>query len=136
MYFKRVINFIHADSYCKRQKRHRTKNPSKSVKTITKKTMKFLRDMEDTMFKAKGVGIAAPQVGVNERIFLALLDQERVVAMVNPEIISYSVGETIEMEEGCLSLPGKWANTPRYKEVTLQYLDEMGHEKNHEINRI
>ena len=101
---------------------------SKPVKEINKKTLKFLREMDKAMEKAKGVGIAAPQVGENVRIFLALLNNKKIIAMINPEITSHS--EEMEYgEEGCLSLPGKWGPVPRHKELTVRYLDEKSHQR-------
>lgn len=92
---------------------------SKTVKNITKKTLKFLRDMEDTMFDANGVGIAAPQVGVNDRLALALIDGKTVLPLINPEIIDASE-EMEDGEEGCLSLPGQWGAARRHKSVTVK----------------
>lgn len=101
---------------------------SKPISGVTKKTLKFLKDMDAAMEKANGVGIAAPQVGVNDRIFLALLNNKQVVAMINPEIVSMSE-ETESGEEGCLSLPGYWGPVERALEVTVRYLDEKGNQK-------
>ena len=100
---------------------------SKPVPAITKKTLKFIKDMEEAMELEKGVGIAAPQVGENVRIFLALLDGKRLVTMVNPEFLSHN--ETLaSAEEGCLSLPGVWGEVARPTEVTIRYLDLKGRE--------
>lgn len=101
---------------------------SKPVKEVNKKTVKLLKEMNESMKKANGVGIAAPQVGRNDRIFLALLDNKKVVAMVNPEITSYN-DEMEEGEEGCLSLPGLWGQVARFTEVTVNYLDAGGQER-------
>lgn len=100
---------------------------SKPVTDITKKTVKLIRDMADAMELEKGVGIAAPQVGENVRIFLALLDNKKLVAMINPEFLGHN--ETMANgEEGCLSLPGEWGQVPRYTEVTLRFTDLKGRE--------
>ncbi len=106
------------------------KNPilrqvSKPVPQITKKTMKLIKDMEVALDLEKGVGLAAPQVGENVRIFLALLDGKRLTAMINPEFLGHS--ETLACaEEGCLSLPGEWGQVERFTEVTIRFLDTKG----------
>ena len=75
--------------------------------------------MEETMFHANGVGIAAPQVGLNDRVALALVDNKKVIVLINPEIIEAS--EAMEIgEEGCLSLPGLWGRVKRHKKVTVK----------------
>jgi peptide deformylase len=100
---------------------------SKPVEAITKKTIKLIKDMEEAMEKEKGVGIAAPQVGENVRIFIALLDQKHRVAMINPEFLNHN--EILaSAEEGCLSLPGEWGQVERYTEVTIRFLDPKGRE--------
>jgi peptide deformylase len=87
---------------------------------------KLVLNMDETMNKAKGVGIAAPQVGVNQRVFLAMLGSESknpvTVAMVNPEITYFSEEEE-KGEEGCLSLPEKFGKVWRSKQVVVKYQD-------------
>jgi len=90
------------------------------VREITKKTVKLIKDMEQTMIKNKGVGLAAPQVGVHERIILVTLGNKKILPMINPNIITVSE-DTAVMEEGCLSLPGVWGNVRRAKQVTVQF---------------
>lgn len=101
---------------------------SKPLKEINKKTAKLLKEMNKAMKEAKGVGIAASQVGVNDRIFLALIDSKNVIAMINPEIIDHNNKMEVN-EEGCLSLPGEWGPVPRYTELTVSYLDEKGEKR-------
>ena len=98
---------------------------SEMVHEITKKTLRLTRDMEKTMLKSKGVGLAAPQVGVNERIVLITLDDKKILALINPKITSVSKNTTIS-EEGCLSLPGEWGKIRRSTEVTVQFLTIKG----------
>jgi len=93
------------------------------VKAIDKKILKLIKEMEKTLKKEGGVGLAAPQVGESIRLILVLLDNKNLIPMINPEITSHS-DKTELGEEGCLSLPGKWGNVKRYKEITVQYLDE------------
>lgn len=95
------------------------------VEKITKKTLKLVKDMHETMVAAQGVGIAAPQVGVNERIFLMTLDNKKVLPMINPEILEMS--EATEFgEEGCLSLPNQWGAVERSVEVVVRFQDLKG----------
>ncbi|MBN2306689.1 peptide deformylase [Candidatus Peregrinibacteria bacterium] len=98
---------------------------STPVEKITKKTLKLVKDMHETMIEANGVGIAAPQVGVNERIFLMTLDNKKVLPMINPEILE--VSEKTEWgEEGCLSLPNQWGSVERSRAVMVRFKDLKG----------
>lgn len=81
-----------------------------------------------SMYHAPGIGLAAPQVGVSLR--LAVIDLQRdeqrePIVLVNPEIVARST-ETEPHEEGCLSLPGQFADVVRPRAVTVRYLDEAG----------
>lgn len=94
-----------------------------------------LADLADEMIetmhdpKAPGIGIAAPQVGVNARIFIVTLGagqkHEKDFAMVNPVVLNQSE-EVSVAEEGCLSLPGQFGNVLRPKEVEVEYQDLKG----------
>ena len=102
------------------------------VKKIDKKMCKFLDDMKDTMFASQGVGLAAPQVGVNIRAVICRFnydtDHETVVDMINPEILSKSE-DFILMEEGCLSIPGKFEEVARHAALTVKFTDRKGREQ-------
>lgn len=97
---------------------------SEPVKKVDKALKKLIKDMEETMFDLNGVGIAAPQVGVNLRLSLARLNvetkNELIVVLINPEIKSPS-DETALMDEGCLSLPRRWGSTPRHTSLTVTF---------------
>lgn len=110
------------------------KNPilravSEPVKKFDAGLKKFAKDLKETMIKAKGLGIAAPQVGKNIRVFIATLnyktDSQVIVTMANPEIVAHSK-ETEVGEEGCLSLPGKYGNVERFERVTVKFFDLDG----------
>ncbi|HUP90053.1 MAG TPA: peptide deformylase [Longimicrobiales bacterium] len=77
------------------------------VKTVSEETHRLIRDMFDTMYNEEGVGLAAPQVGVSERIIVVdpHMDDHEAFALINPEIIEASK-ESEKGEEGCLSIPG------------------------------
>lgn len=102
---------------------------SEPVIKIDSSLKKFAKDMHKAMIKANGLGIAAPQVGRNIRIFIATLNykeaNEMVVYMVNPEILSHSEETEVE-EEGCLSLPGDHGKVERWREVTVRFQDLNG----------
>lgn len=89
-----------------------------------KKLKKLIKDMENTMFDLNGVGIAAPQVGVNLRLALARLNvdtpHEIIAILINPEISNLSE-EMTATDEGCLSLPRQWGPTPRHKSLTVTF---------------
>ena len=78
--------------------------------------------MEQTMTESQGVGIAAPQVGVPIRMFLAKLDGVNTRVFVNPKIVSFSEHKW-PSDEGCLSIPGIFAIVPRSSSVEVEYYD-------------
>jgi peptide deformylase len=82
------------------------------------------RDMIETMREAPGVGLAGPQVGVLERIFVWEVEDEHGV-VINPVMVESS-DETVEEEEGCLSLPGLYYPVARAARVVVEGVDETG----------
>lgn len=94
---------------------------------ITKKTIKLLKDMEESMIATDGVGIAAPQVGLNTQIALITINKNHVFPIINPKILDKS-NETVVDTEGCLSVPGVWGEVERAKEVTLRFTNLSGKE--------
>ena len=101
---------------------------SRPVDTVTPRIKTLIDDMRETLAEADGVGLAAPQVGVQRRIALVVdtSDNDRVYELINPEIIERE-GEQEELE-GCLSVPGKWAITHRPMRVTVRATDRDGNE--------
>ena len=93
------------------------------VNQIDAKVIQLLDDMKDTLYKAKGAGLAAVQVGMLKRIFVVDVE-EGYFEFINPEIIS-TKGEQYGVE-GCLSVKGKWGDVKRPKEVTVKALDRSG----------
>ncbi len=83
----------------------------------------LLKDMADTMYRAEGVGLAAPQVGILRRAVVIDVG-DGLVELVNPEIVS--VEGTQCGREGCLSLPGRQAVVTRPNRVTVKYQDRKG----------
>lgn len=93
---------------------------------ITPRIITLLDDMIETLHKAEGVGLAAPQVGVVRRICIVEVEPGQLYEMINPEIIK-TEGEQEELE-GCLSVPGRWGITHRPKKVTVKATDRTGRE--------
>ncbi|MFB6290136.1 MAG: peptide deformylase [Candidatus Bipolaricaulia bacterium] len=84
--------------------------------------------MTEMMFKAEGVGLAAPQVGVGKRLIVVNLEDDFHI-LVNPELVERSEEEETE-EEGCLSVPGPEAPVTRSKKVVIRGTDLDGNEVN------
>ena len=82
------------------------------------------KDMAEVMFENGGLGLAAPQVGLNYRMFL-MGDPESAVACFNPRIIEVSEETTYDVE-GCLSFPGLFLKVQRPKEVVTEFTDSNG----------
>lgn len=99
------------------------------VEEFDKELKNIIRDMKDTLKKAKGLGIAAPQVGLDIRAFIFITDygtrQQVVREAINPELIFASEQQALG-EEGCLSLPGKFGNVYRPNEVIVSFYDVTG----------
>jgi len=104
--------------------------PSDPVTDITDAEIKLVQDMIETMYKAPGVGLAAPQIGVSKRILVTDTTsgekKDRLFTIFNPEIVSIE-GEQFE-EEGCLSIPGFSATVVRPKKIVLRGLNINGKE--------
>ena len=103
---------------------------AKPVDNITGAEVQLVQEMTETMYRAPGVGLAAPQVGVSQRIMLtdtsAGEKADHLLVIVNPEIVDTD-GEQYE-EEGCLSIPGFSEYVRRPKKVVLKGIDLDGRE--------
>jgi len=100
---------------------------SKPVSKINASIHKLLNDMADTMYDAKGVGLAAPQIGILKRVIVMDVgDEHGLIEMINPEIISRE-GEQFG-PEGCLSIPGLTGDVRRAQKVVAKGLDRNGNE--------
>lgn len=104
---------------------------SKPIAKIDRKLLKFINDMVLTMDHEKGVGLAAPQVGVNDRVVICKFNHDTphqlIIPMINPVITKKSEGMILG-EEGCLSLPGRYDSIARHASLTVKYLDVKGRE--------
>lgn len=106
------------------------KKKSAQVTIITDAVRALAMDMAETMYDAPGVGLAAPQIGVHQRLIVIDVsgrDEPReLIVAINPVIV-HSEGETYE-EEGCLSVPEYAANVRRHSRVIVKGLDLEGNE--------
>ena len=96
------------------------KKTCKEVKRITPRTLMLIEDMLDTMYEANGVGLAAPQVGILQRIVVIDVGEGPIV-LINPEILETSGEQT--GDEGCLSIPGKAGCVTRPNYVKVKAFD-------------
>lgn len=111
----------------------------KPVRAITPRIIEACEDMVDTMKAADGVGIAAPQVGIMKRFFIAMphvdaedeATREKIYYMINPEI-TYTEG-TQESSEGCLSVPGYMGLVDRPYKIRIKATDLEGKEHEYEF---
>ena len=110
---------------------------SQPLEYVNKEIQKFLKDMLSTMYAAPGIGLAAVQVGVPKRLIVIDLskdgEKKNPLFLINPEI-TYKSNETSIYEEGCLSLPGHFAEVERPAECHLNYIDYNGNKKNLKAN--
>ena len=97
---------------------------AKRVPQVDGSIKRLVEDMIDTMRDASGVGLAAPQVGVPLRVVVIGLPEEEVIVLINPEIVKRSGERTVT--EGCLSVPGYWAEVTRSVSVTAKGRDLEG----------
>ena len=105
---------------------------SEKLENVNLETQKFLDDMLDTMYSAPGIGLAAVQVGVLKRLIVVDITKEEEkknpLFFINP-IITQKSDKTSIHEEGCLSLPGYFAEIERPAECQVEYLDYNGNKK-------
>jgi peptide deformylase len=106
------------------------------VKALTPKLEQLIEDMIATMRASSGVGLAAPQIGVNQRVIVVEYGEgiedpdapskpPKLYVVINPEIVRHS-RETVTGNEACLSLPGYFGEVDRYESVTVKGLNRQG----------
>jgi peptide deformylase len=104
----------------------RLKIKARPVDKVDAKVRRLMDDMVETMYRAVGIGLAAPQVGVAQRVIVVDVvrdgEKPRPMRIANPEIMWRS-DETAIANEGCLSLPEQYADVSRAAEIRLRYLD-------------
>jgi peptide deformylase len=106
------------------------KKKSSPVTIINEATIELVRDMAETMYAAPGIGLAAPQIGVHQRILVIDIagkdEQPDLIVAINPVIV-HAEGEVYE-EEGCLSVPKYAANVRRHARLVVKALNLKGEE--------
>ena len=102
----------------------RTKSTPLEKEEINDESRKTLDEMVETMRLANGVGLASNQVDIDRRYFVLEID-EIVKKCINPEILEI-LDDNVEMEEGCLSIPGIFKRVARPNKIKVRYLDENG----------
>ena len=106
------------------------KKKSAPVTVINDKTRELVRDMAETMYDAPGVGLAAPQIGVHQRVIVIDIsgrdETPELIVAINPVIV-HADGESYE-EEGCLSVPKYAANVRRHARVVVKAFNLEGEE--------
>jgi peptide deformylase len=95
------------------------------IKKIGPEYIKIAAELIETLHAGKGIGLAGPQVGLEERIFAVHVEGDVPRIFINPSIIETSQ-ETVKFEEGCLSVPGIYTNVIRSKAVKVQAWNEKG----------
>ena len=102
---------------------------SEPLQQVNKDTQKLLDDMLKTMYAAPGIGLAAVQIGILKRIIVIDIskkeEKKNPIFLINPEI-TYKSKETSIYEEGCLSLPGHFAEIERPAKCKIKYIDYNG----------
>ena len=99
---------------------------AKPVQAVDARIRKLVDDMAETMYAAPGIGLAATQVNVHERVVVIDISEthDELRVFINPEIVAQSGRE--EREEGCLSVPGIFDKVERAERVTVRALDRDG----------
>jgi len=105
------------------------RKPAKRISKVDSSIRDLVKKMLHSMYSAKGIGLAAPQVGIHQQLLVIDLDIENAstppIILINPEITEFSASiETYE--EGCLSIPGVYLNVIRPSSIKVNFRDEMG----------
>ena len=104
------------------------REPSKEVHKVSKKIQELVQDLLETMYAKNGVGLAAPQIGVNLRVFVIDVSKNdeplNPMVFINPKIIK-KTGATVA-QEGCISFPEAYTDVKRYANVMVKALDKHG----------
>ena len=108
------------------------RKPARRISKVDESIRELARDMLKSMYSAKGIGLAAPQVGIDKQILVIDLDLENPanppLVLINPEIITSSA--TLDTyEEGCLSIPEVYLDVIRPSSIKVSFRDEMGRPK-------
>lgn len=95
------------------------------VLDITPEVVQWTQEMVQTMILSKGIGLAAPQVGLEFTLFVVQVESQAPLVFINPEITATSL-ETCGYEEGCLSIPGVYGEVIRPEQISIQAWNTKG----------
>ncbi|CAO3447720.1 peptide deformylase [Azospirillum sp.] len=108
------------------------KRKAQPVAEVDARVVKLMDDMVETMYDANGIGLAAPQVGVLDRVIVVDVHEKgepaNPIRLANPEIV-WSSDEKAICEEGCLSVPEQYAEVTRPQRIRVRYLDEKNQQQ-------
>ena len=116
-----ILNILHFPD-------ERLRIKAKPVTEVTQKHRALIEDMLETMYDAPGIGLAATQVNVHERILVIDLSEEKnqPIVLINPEILEKDGDQTFD--EGCLSVPGIYETVHRAEKIRIKALNKEGEE--------
>ncbi|MDH5395346.1 MAG: peptide deformylase [Gammaproteobacteria bacterium] len=114
-----ILNILHFPD-------DRLRTIAKPVKEVTAKHRTLIENMLETMYDAPGIGLAATQINVHERILVIDISEEKnqPIALINPEILQKSGDQ--EFDEGCLSVPGIYETVHRAEKILVKALNKNG----------
>lgn len=100
---------------------------ARPVTAVDARILRLIDDMLETMYAAKGIGLAATQVNVHERVIVIDVseDHDQPIVLINPELVAAS-DDLVPGEEGCLSVPDIYDKVPRHSRVSVRALDRDG----------
>lgn len=105
------------------------RQPAKRISKVDEGIRQTIREMLQTMYSADGIGLAAPQVGINKQLIVIdiAIDQpdKPPLVLINPKITKFG-GDSCRGEEGCLSIPGVYLEVTRPDEIEVSYKNEQG----------
>lgn len=105
---------------------------AQKVEKVDDEILEILDNMVETMYSTKGVGLAAPQVGISKRIFVCDQGDGVIRKIINP-VITPLTDTLIDCEEGCLSVPGIYKKVQRPEKIKIEYMNEKGEEVTEEV---
>lgn len=98
---------------------------AEKIEKIDEEITNLSKQMLDILIRDKGIGLAGPQIGIMKRIFVVHVQGDEPRVFINPSILETSV-KTVKFEEGCLSVPGIFANVIRSEAIKIQAWNEKG----------
>ncbi|NJN32698.1 MAG: peptide deformylase [Synechococcales cyanobacterium RM1_1_8] len=115
------------------------RQPAKRISKIDDSLRELIRQMLQTMYSEDGIGLAAPQVGLNKQLLVIDIDPEEAstepLVMINPTIHSASKSQAVD-QEGCLSIPGVFLDVQRPDAIEVSFKNELGRPQKLKVNDI